>query len=421
MSFDHFTKLDVKPILELENQTCKAPIIPECNGEPVFEPGDGDLELWVNGTCFETHKFLIKRFDGLKHHLHNQFSKAVLRLQREQDGADDFRRTFRVVYAMIVDGPIAFDTRTLISALRIATAYDYPKLRAYVLKCLERCKLPAIERIKLAREFNITPWEGPAFIELCKREEALTIQEAGILGLETLVHVAHIREQEHREDASRKRPKLEHPIFPVDAGSKDAPALGRVSNRKRASVSFRAADTTPFPFAFGDSATPTRGLKGTGPLIFNAPKSSRESRKHAPGTTTRETRANHHTNLNACGNDFPRSGIIPASATETAPGPTPTVPEFYMTDMAGPGSTFPPFAPTLRCQLDRDLDPSAQEQWVLHQSISSMTEYANFSHEELRAIYWTRLQSAGAPDDLTTEQQVHQMLGVLKYHRKECH
>jgi hypothetical protein len=85
-----------------------------------------------------------------------------------------------------------------VSALRIATAYDYPALRTYAIEHLEKVELLAIERIKIAREFKLASWEEPAYLELCERDEAITMDEASVLGLEAFVHVAGIREREQR-------------------------------------------------------------------------------------------------------------------------------------------------------------------------------------------------------------------------------
>lgn len=55
-----------------------------------------------------------------------------------------------------------------------------------------------MERIKIARKFGLASWEEPAYIELCSRDEAITMEEAGILGQEVFVRVAEIREKEQR-------------------------------------------------------------------------------------------------------------------------------------------------------------------------------------------------------------------------------
>ncbi|KAF8593195.1 hypothetical protein BDV93DRAFT_399195, partial [Ceratobasidium sp. AG-I] len=76
----------------------------------------------------------------------------------------------------------------------LATKYDYPALRTFAITNLENTALSPVERIRLAREFDIPSWEEPAYLELCERDEALTMLEAGVLGLEVVVHVVAIRE-----------------------------------------------------------------------------------------------------------------------------------------------------------------------------------------------------------------------------------
>lgn len=98
----------------------------------------------------------------------------------------------------MVDGPFEFDPPTLVSALRIATVYDHPNLRSFAIKHLENASLGAVERIHIAREFGLASWEGPAYIELCERDEAITKEEASVLGIDAFVHVAKIREVEQR-------------------------------------------------------------------------------------------------------------------------------------------------------------------------------------------------------------------------------
>lgn len=117
----------------------------------------------------------------------------------------------------VIEGPTRFETQTLVSALRVATVYDYPSLRSYAIKCLEKARPSAAERIKIAREFELTSWEEPAYVELCKRNEPIQIEEAEALGLEAFVHVAGIRERQQLqrgEDMERQKQKPPRPVFP---------------------------------------------------------------------------------------------------------------------------------------------------------------------------------------------------------------
>ncbi|CUA74217.1 hypothetical protein RSOLAG22IIIB_11058 [Rhizoctonia solani] len=70
---------------------------PSCEGDPLFEPGDGDIQINVNGTRFETHKYLIKRFRGLKQLL--DAHPLEIRIQRENISAEHFNEMFKMLYA----------------------------------------------------------------------------------------------------------------------------------------------------------------------------------------------------------------------------------------------------------------------------------------------------------------------------------
>lgn len=159
-----------------------------------FEFEDGDIYILAKNTLLATHRYLLKRFSRLK----DRVADRVLVLTPEDHDMDDFRNTFKILYTSVIEETFAFDPVTLTSALRLATTYDYPALRVFAIKHLENASLSAVERIKLAREFNVLSWEEPAYIELCERDEAITMLEAAVLGLDAFVHVARIREKEQR-------------------------------------------------------------------------------------------------------------------------------------------------------------------------------------------------------------------------------
>ncbi|KAF8593196.1 hypothetical protein BDV93DRAFT_588022 [Ceratobasidium sp. AG-I] len=160
----------------------------------LFDLGDGDLHLTINGATLETHKFLIKRFAGLKPRINND----TITLEFGEPGLETFRDALKILYASVIQGPFNFDHTTLISALLLATKYDFPALRIFAISKLENAKLNAVERIRLAREFDIPSWEEPAYLEICERDEPLTMPEAGVLGLEAVLYVGVVRERELR-------------------------------------------------------------------------------------------------------------------------------------------------------------------------------------------------------------------------------
>ncbi|CAE6493041.1 unnamed protein product [Rhizoctonia solani] len=169
---------------------------PEYKGEPLFEPGDGDMQISVNGTRFESHKYLIKRLRGLRPLLDKQHSD--INIQRNDVSAEDFSEMFKVLYASIITGPFEFTATTLISTLRVATIYEHQALRDYCVQYLETLELDAVKRIEIAHEFRLPAWEGPAYHELGMRDEPITTEEANIMGLDSFVRIAEIREKEQR-------------------------------------------------------------------------------------------------------------------------------------------------------------------------------------------------------------------------------
>ncbi|KAF8605209.1 hypothetical protein BDV93DRAFT_605680 [Ceratobasidium sp. AG-I] len=176
------------------------------NKTDIIDLGAGGIELCVNNTIFRTHKYKLSKFSILMDliqracYLDRPRYMPKISVQREICGAEDFSNTFKVLYASVVKGPPTFDAPVLISALRISSAYDYPALRAFSIAHLEGLPLSAIQRIELAREFQLTSWEGPAYNELYTREEAITRAEARILGSDAFSVVAEMREENLRRE-----------------------------------------------------------------------------------------------------------------------------------------------------------------------------------------------------------------------------
>ncbi|KAG8763503.1 hypothetical protein FRC11_002343 [Ceratobasidium sp. 423] len=185
----------IRPVVVATNPESKASP-PQCKGVPLFEPGDGDMHISVNGTRFETHKYLIKRFRVLRTFLER--NPLEISIQRDDISARDFCETFKVLYTSAIAAPFVFSSRTLVSALRVATAYEYYALREYCIQYLETLELSAVKRIEVAREFHLPAWEELAYRELEMRDEPITNGEAKIIGLDAFVSIAGMREKEQR-------------------------------------------------------------------------------------------------------------------------------------------------------------------------------------------------------------------------------
>ncbi|KAG8727818.1 hypothetical protein FRC11_012398, partial [Ceratobasidium sp. 423] len=167
----------------------------------VIDLGDGDIELKVNNTIFKSHKHLLNDFGRLKEMIkgmerHNTGTPRIT-IYRDERGVEDFKNMFKVLYASLIKGPFEFDGPTLVSSLRLATAYEYPELRKFSVDNIDRLGASAfspIQRIQLAREFDLTTWDESAFQELATRDEPITKEEARELGFEKFQELAQARE-----------------------------------------------------------------------------------------------------------------------------------------------------------------------------------------------------------------------------------
>ncbi|KAH7344490.1 hypothetical protein B0J17DRAFT_3657 [Rhizoctonia solani] len=162
----------------------------------------------VNNTTFKTHKYLLNDFGRLKEMIKGMerynTGTPCITIYRDERGVEDFKNMFKVLYASLVKGPFEFDGPTLISSLRIATAYEYPELRKFSIDRLGSSTLSAIQRIQLAREFDLTAWDESAFLELVTREESITKEEARELGVEKFEELAKAREDEKRKKGAEE-------------------------------------------------------------------------------------------------------------------------------------------------------------------------------------------------------------------------
>ncbi|KAF8678408.1 hypothetical protein RHS04_05353 [Rhizoctonia solani] len=158
---------------------------------PEFAFSDGTVEIQASERV-NLLAALIQRAKASNTNL-EPGSRIVLVCEPKIQGADIFN-TLKVIYASYIDGIPDFDSNIMISALRIASIFDYPNLRKFALSRLEGMSLSALHRIQLSDELLIPSWEMPAFVELCNRAEPITLTEADVLGMSRFVEIARIRE-----------------------------------------------------------------------------------------------------------------------------------------------------------------------------------------------------------------------------------
>ncbi|KAF8592913.1 hypothetical protein BDV93DRAFT_567176 [Ceratobasidium sp. AG-I] len=65
------------------------------SGSNLFDLGDGDMHIVADGAKLETHRFLVKRFTGLKDRIKND----TITLDSGEPGVDAFKSAFKIIYA----------------------------------------------------------------------------------------------------------------------------------------------------------------------------------------------------------------------------------------------------------------------------------------------------------------------------------
>ena len=90
--------------------------------------------------------------------------------------------------------PPTFDIAVLVSTLRIATEYQNDALRNFSIHQLDLKALSLVDRIPIAREFNIHEWETRTIQNLVLRSTPIALEEAEVLGMQAFFEVAARRE-----------------------------------------------------------------------------------------------------------------------------------------------------------------------------------------------------------------------------------
>ncbi|KAI0340266.1 hypothetical protein BDW22DRAFT_1430882 [Trametopsis cervina] len=78
--------------------------------------------------------------------------------------------------------------------LSISTRYVFDRIRDLAISEITKQMLDPVRKITLANKYNIPHWLPTAYLDLCKRVQPITDEEAETLGLRTLVRVARARE-----------------------------------------------------------------------------------------------------------------------------------------------------------------------------------------------------------------------------------
>ncbi|KAG8739640.1 hypothetical protein FRC10_005376 [Ceratobasidium sp. 414] len=145
---------------------------------------------------YVVHAHKIKEFAKLGEMLENAAEEAGLKVVKLPGKGHIITEVLEVLYTPIYTAKL-LAIQPLTAALCFATEYEHPSLRAYVIKTLEvrQQEVPPVDRIMLARLYDVPKWIPKAIDDLSERELPITLEEANELGKESFAIISKRREK----------------------------------------------------------------------------------------------------------------------------------------------------------------------------------------------------------------------------------
>ncbi|KAF7309862.1 hypothetical protein MIND_00358300 [Mycena indigotica] len=106
----------------------------------------------------------------------------------------DFQRLLKVLYPLDIPQLLAYPKDDWISVLKLSTMWFFIAARDLAITRLDTHNLSPVERIVLARQYDVSKWLRSAYTELCTREEGITLADAETIGYRTTVQMYQVRE-----------------------------------------------------------------------------------------------------------------------------------------------------------------------------------------------------------------------------------
>ncbi|KAG8919851.1 hypothetical protein FRC03_012098 [Tulasnella sp. 419] len=79
--------------------------------------------------------------------------------------------------------------------LHTATMWDSDQLRQHAIQEIDELKPNALRYIHLSKTYNVLKWMEPAFVQLCKKPEPISEEEAASISLPLLLEICQVRER----------------------------------------------------------------------------------------------------------------------------------------------------------------------------------------------------------------------------------
>jgi len=109
----------------------------------------------------------------------------------------DFIQLLRVIFPIDSQSCDLMSSEEWASVLKLSTMWEFKNIRTRAIKALENptLSMDLVDKIVIARNFNVSSWLVPSLNALVQREKSLNLSEGNRLGLEWALKVAGLRER----------------------------------------------------------------------------------------------------------------------------------------------------------------------------------------------------------------------------------
>ncbi|KAJ7631360.1 hypothetical protein DFH06DRAFT_1005297 [Mycena polygramma] len=107
----------------------------------------------------------------------------------------DFERLLKVLYPLDIPQILSMAKDDWISVLKLSTLWYFLDARDLAIKQLnDRGDIGSVERILLARQYDVASWLRMGYTDLARREEGISLEDAEKIGWQTTVRLYQTRE-----------------------------------------------------------------------------------------------------------------------------------------------------------------------------------------------------------------------------------
>jgi len=108
----------------------------------------------------------------------------------------DFLQLLRVMFPSDSQQPELLTLEEWTSVLKLSSMWQFHKMRATAIKNMEDFSMDLVDKIVIARRFDVSTWLVPTLNALVQREKPIDLSEGNRLGMEWVLKVAEVRERD---------------------------------------------------------------------------------------------------------------------------------------------------------------------------------------------------------------------------------